>query len=124
VNELGLFAGAGGGLLASRLLGWRTVCAVEIEPYCQRVVAQRQRDGFLEPFPIWDDISVAGAGNSAQVIGENHGNLVRGTKGLWPLSHDPSAGMVDGVANWVDRARAVGNGQVPAVAALAWELLT
>jgi DNA (cytosine-5)-methyltransferase 1 len=56
VNELGLFAGAGGGLLASRLLGWRTVCAVEIEPYCQRVLAQRQRDGHLEPFPIWDDI--------------------------------------------------------------------
>jgi DNA (cytosine-5)-methyltransferase 1 len=56
MRELGLFAGAGGGLLASRLLGWRTVCAVEIEPYCQRVLAQRQRDGHLEPFPIWDDI--------------------------------------------------------------------
>lgn len=56
MRELGLFAGAGGGLLASRLLGWRTVCAVEIEPYCQRVLAQRQRDGHLDPFPIWDDI--------------------------------------------------------------------
>src|SRR5262245_66198037 len=56
LNELGLFAGAGGGLLASRLLGWRTVCAVEIEPYCQDVLRQRQRDGHLEPFPIWDDI--------------------------------------------------------------------
>lgn len=56
MRELGLFAGAGGGLLASRLLGWRTVCAVEIEPYCQRVLAQRQRDGMLDPFPIWDDV--------------------------------------------------------------------
>lgn len=56
MRELGLFAGAGGGLLASRLLGWQTVCAVEIEPYCQRVLAQRQRDGHLDPFPIWDDI--------------------------------------------------------------------
>lgn len=56
LRELGLFAGAGGGLLASRLLGWRTVCAVEIEPYCQSVLRQRQHDGPLEPFPIWDDI--------------------------------------------------------------------
>ncbi len=29
MNELALFAGAGGGVLASYLLGWRTVCAVE-----------------------------------------------------------------------------------------------
>ncbi len=57
MRELGLFAGAGGGLLASaHLLGWRTVCAVEIDPYCQRVLAQRQRDGMLDPFPIWDDV--------------------------------------------------------------------
>lgn len=56
MNELGLFAGAGGGLLASRLLGWRTVCAVEIDAYCQRVLAQRQLDGHLDPFPIWDDV--------------------------------------------------------------------
>lgn len=56
MNELGLFAGAGGGLLGSALLGWDTVCAVEIDPYCQRILAQRQRDGYLRPFPIWDDI--------------------------------------------------------------------
>lgn len=56
MNELGLFAGAGGGLLASRLLGWRTVCAVELDAHCQRVLAQRQRDGMLDPFPIWDDV--------------------------------------------------------------------
>lgn len=56
MNELALFAGAGGGLLASRLLDWRTVCAVEIDPYCQRVLLQRQRDGYLDKFPIWDDV--------------------------------------------------------------------
>jgi len=55
VNELALFAGAGGGLLGSRLLGWRTVCAVEINPYCQAVLLARQADGCLDPFPIWDD---------------------------------------------------------------------
>jgi hypothetical protein len=31
--------------------------------------------------------------------------------------------MVDGVASRVDRLKAVGNGQVPQVAAIAWELL-
>ena len=56
LRELALFAGAGGGILGSILLGWRTVCAVEIDPYCQRVLLQRQIDGCLEPFPIWDDI--------------------------------------------------------------------
>jgi len=56
VRELALFAGAGGGILGGRILGWRTVCAVEIEPYAQSVLVARQNDGSLEPFPIWDDI--------------------------------------------------------------------
>lgn len=38
------------------LLGHRTVCAVEIEPYCRKVLLQRQRDGILPWFPIWDDV--------------------------------------------------------------------
>jgi len=56
MNELALFAGSGGGILAGHLLGWRTVCAVEIEDYPRRVLLQRQADGFLPRFPIWDDI--------------------------------------------------------------------
>jgi len=56
MNELALFAGAGGGILAGHLLGWRTVCAVEWEPYPASVLCARQNDGFLEAFPIWDDI--------------------------------------------------------------------
>ena len=56
LRELALFAGAEGGILGGKLLGWRTVCAVEIEPYCQAVLAQRQNEGLLEPFPIWDDV--------------------------------------------------------------------
>lgn len=57
MNELALFAGAGGGILAGKLLGWRTVCAVEIDGYRRSILAQRQDDGILEPFPIWDDIT-------------------------------------------------------------------
>ena len=56
MNELALFAGAGGGILGGHLLGWRTVCAVEWEPYAASVLAQRQNDGLLPPFPIWDDV--------------------------------------------------------------------
>lgn len=55
MNELALFAGAGGGILGAHLLGWRTVCAVEKEPYCREVLLRRQRDGVLPLFPIWDD---------------------------------------------------------------------
>jgi len=56
MNELALFAGAGGGILGGKMLGWRTVCAVEWEPYPASVLAARQNEGFLESFPIWDDV--------------------------------------------------------------------
>jgi DNA (cytosine-5)-methyltransferase 1 len=56
MNELALFAGAGGGILGGHILGWRTVCAVEWEPYAASVLAARQNDGVLPPFPIWDDV--------------------------------------------------------------------
>ena len=56
MNELALFAGAGGGILGGKLLGWRTVCAVEWEPYPASVLVARQNDGLLPAFPIWDDV--------------------------------------------------------------------
>lgn len=56
MRELALFAGAGGGLLASTLIGWCTVCAVELDSYCRRQLLARQRDGCLPIFPIWDDV--------------------------------------------------------------------
>ena len=106
MNELALFAGAGGGILGGHLLGWRTVCAVEWEPYPASVLCARQNDGLLPPFPIWDDvqtfdgkpwrgivdvvsggfpcqdISAAGRGGGLKVIGQEcgkrwHGLLAR-----------------------------------------------
>ncbi len=56
LRELHLFAGAGGGILAGQLLGHRTVCAVEWEPYAQAVLVARQNDGTFPPFPIWDNV--------------------------------------------------------------------
>lgn len=57
MNELALFAGAGGGILASQILGANTVCAVEWDAYAAGILAQRQNDGLLPAFPIWDDVS-------------------------------------------------------------------
>jgi len=56
MNELALFAGAGGGILGGHLLGWRCICAVEIDAYARRVLLARQDDGSLPPFPVWDDV--------------------------------------------------------------------
>lgn len=56
MNELALFAGAGGGILGGLLSGFRTVCAVEIDSFCREVLLRRQMDGFLPRFPIWDDV--------------------------------------------------------------------
>lgn len=38
------------------LLGWRTVCAVELGRYPRRVLLRRQQSGHLPRFPIWDDV--------------------------------------------------------------------
>ncbi|MHA5404936.1 DNA cytosine methyltransferase [Pseudomonas aeruginosa] len=95
MNELALFSGAGGGILGGHLLGWRTVCAVEFESYAASVLAARQNDGLLPPFPIWDDVrtfdgrpwrglvdvvsggfpcqDISAAGNGAGIDGERSG---------------------------------------------------
>lgn len=52
-----LFAGAGGGILGEILTGYRCVCAVEIDSYCQKILLARQRDGILPRFPIWDNVT-------------------------------------------------------------------
>lgn len=239
LRELALFAGAGGGILGGQLLGWRTVCAVEIEPYAASVLVARQNDGLLPPFPIWDevqtfngrpwrgivdvvsggfpcqDISISGKGEGitgersglwmemARIIGEVRpryafvenspvltsrglgvvlGDLAAmgfdarwgvlgatdvgapiernrmwilaradqinvdkrfrgiglGTAEIWPENErdcetryveigleatTECAGVVDGMADWVERTKAIGNGQVPQCAAAAWRIL-
>lgn len=56
MNELALFAGAGGGLLASAILGWKTICAVEKDIYAAGVLIKKQNEGAIKAFPIWDDV--------------------------------------------------------------------
>jgi DNA (cytosine-5)-methyltransferase 1 len=223
MNELALFAGAGGGILGGKILGWRTRCAVEFDPFRRAALLARQRDGILEPFALWDDVrtfdgrpwrghidvvsggfpcqaySSATAGKSvaddlwpemrrivadvapryvfaenvarraidaaaddleamgyqtrcialsAADLGADHvrprywlrayadgDGEFRGPEhaevGVLPSlrprvweTFDQGDGVADGLASGLDGARAAGDGQVPAVAALAWRLLT
>lgn len=54
--ELSLFSGSGGGLLGTKLLGYKCCGYVERNEYCQRVISQRIKDGLLDGAPIFCDI--------------------------------------------------------------------
>lgn len=56
MNELSLFTGAGGGVLGSKLLGWRTIAYVENNEYAQRIIRRRIDDGTLDLAPIYNDV--------------------------------------------------------------------
>lgn len=57
LRELSLYTGIGGGVLATQhLLGWRTLGYVDSEEYCQKVIARRIKDGYLNDAPIYGDI--------------------------------------------------------------------
>ena len=56
MNELSLFTGAGGGVLGTKLLGFRHIGYVENNPYCQKVLKARIADGVLDEAPIFGDI--------------------------------------------------------------------
>lgn len=89
MRELALFAGAGGGLLGSQILGWRTVCAVEVDAYARSVLFERQKEGHLERFPIWDDIQT--------FDGRPWRGLVDVLSGGFPCNDISSAGAGGGV---------------------------
>ena len=104
MNELALFAGAGGGILGGKLLGWRTVCAVEIAPAARGTLLDRQRDGILPRFPIWDDV--------ATFDGRPWCGTVDVVSGGFPCTDISAAGKgagIDGQASglWVEMARII-----------------
>jgi len=105
MNELALFAGAGGGILAGHLLGWRTVCAVEWDAYAASVLVARQNEGALAPFPIWDDVQT--------FDGRPWRGRVEVVSGGFPCTDISAAGRgagIDGEASgmWRHMARIVG----------------
>jgi len=105
LNELALFAGAGGGILGGFLLGWRTICAVEINPYCRSRLLDRQREGHLQRFPIWDDIRT--------FDGHFWRDSVDVVSGGFPCQDISSAGTRKGLAGarsklWFEMLRVIG----------------
>ena len=52
IREFHLFAGMGGGIYGGYLLGHQCVAGVEIYDFCQKILWQRQEDGWLDNFPI------------------------------------------------------------------------
>ncbi|MDD5159654.1 MAG: DNA cytosine methyltransferase [Sulfuricurvum sp.] len=112
MNELALFADAGGGILGGKLLGWRTVCAVERDSYAAQVLAQRQNDGSFEPFPIWSDVS--------SFDGYPWRGIVDVISGGFPCQDISSAGSgcgLDGARSglWREMARIIGEVRPPRV---------
>lgn len=105
MNELALFAGAGGGILGGHLLGWRTICAVEWMPCPRSVLMQRQDDGILRPFPIWGDVQT--------FDGKPWAGLVDVVSGGFPCQDISAAGKgagIDGQRSgmWSHMARIIG----------------
>lgn len=105
LRELALFAGAGGGILGGLLLGWRTVAAVEIEEYPRAVLLQRQLDGILPSFPIWDDLRT--------FDGRPWRHEVDIITGGFPCQDISAAGLGKGLAGersglWAEMARVIG----------------
>ena len=99
MRELALFAGAGGGLLGTHAVGLHCIVAVEIGEHQRAVLAARQNDGCLPPFPIWDDIKtfpaeiyrgladVVSGGFPCQAFSSAARGKNLGEKNLWPHMH-------------------------------------
>lgn len=105
LRELALFAGAGGGILAGKLLGWRTVCAVELDQYARDVLVARQNDGCTNPYPIWDDIRT--------FDGKPWQGRVDVVSGGFPCTDISCAGKQKGITGpqsglWLEMARIIG----------------
>ncbi|MCP4903696.1 MAG: DNA cytosine methyltransferase [bacterium] len=107
MNELARFAGAGGGILGGQLLGlgWRTVCAVENDPYARDVLMARQNGGCLEAFPIWGDVCT--------FDGRPWKDRVDVVSGGFPCQDISSAGQGAGIEGdqsglWSEMARIIG----------------
>jgi DNA (cytosine-5)-methyltransferase 1 len=105
MRELALFAGAGGGILGGLLCGWETVCAVEVDTFCAQLLMQRQNEGHLPPFPIWDDVRT--------FDGSPWNGCVDVISGGFPCQNISSAGNREGLGGaksglWHHMARIIG----------------
>lgn len=111
-----LFSGAGGGLLADQLLGHTPIAACELQDYPRRVLLQRQLDGVLPIFPIWDDTKTLRADNPECAEAFDYWRSIRDNliiAGGFPCTDISCAGKgagIDGKQSslWGEMARIVG----------------
>jgi len=108
MRSLHLFAGAGGGLLADLILGHEPVGYVEIDNYCQRVIAQRIKDGVLPEAPIFGDIRAF----NSEGFARGYTGLVDVVAGGFPCQDISVAGKGKGIDGehsglWGEMARTV-----------------
>lgn len=57
IKEFHLFAGIGGGIYGGELLGHKCCGGVEIDSFCQKILHQRQADGWMDKFDIYGDLT-------------------------------------------------------------------
>jgi DNA (cytosine-5)-methyltransferase 1 len=103
--HLSLFTGTGGGELGAIKNGWHTVGYVEMDEFCQQVIARRIEDGILPAAPIFGDVQkfidggyaesyqglvdVLSAGFPCQpfsIAGRREGESDRQGRNLWPAT--------------------------------------
>ena len=93
MNELALFAGAGGGILGSKLLSHRIIGYVENNEYCQKILAQRIKDGIFDEAPIFGDIRAF----NREGYAESYKGLVDVVSGGFPCQDISCAGKGEGI---------------------------
>lgn len=99
IKEFHLFAGIGGGIYGGELLGHKCCAGVEIDKFCKKVLLQRQTDGWMPKFPIFNDITkidgskykdtfdILCGGFPCQAFSyAAHGNNIE-AKNLWPYMY-------------------------------------
>lgn len=99
IKEFHLFAGIGGGIYGGELLGHKCCAGVEIDEFCKKILLQRQEDGWMPKFPIFDDVTkidgtkykgtfdVLCGGFPCQAFSyAAHGNNIE-SKNLWPYMY-------------------------------------
>tara|TARA_R110000787_G_scaffold257683_1_gene362887 strand:+ start:10631 stop:11032 length:402 start_codon:yes stop_codon:yes gene_type:complete len=123
LRELSLFSGAGGGVLGSKILGWKTVGYVEWEDYCQKIIAQRIKDGIFDNAPIFGDVRTF----TSEGYARKYRGMVDVVSGGFPCQPFSVAGARkagDDSRDRTHRLKAIGNGQVPLSMATAYAILS